>query len=463
MSNGEVASMIASPAVPPTLKTKLAVIALVPALLLLDLGIAVARGWKLCRSDFSVVTAASLILLSLVLTAASRRGRSFLQNHGDSIAYLSMSALGAWLVAEVIVAAYVYFAWGVDPFTSLQPFHTRFPGKRWILTPDSASLPGIFGVSHYTTNSLGLRGPELPPREAAYRILTVGGSTTECLYLDDTETWQHLLMERLNQQRGSRRKVWIASAGISGYPTVNHLRFIGESPIVKKVDALVFLIGANDFNQFLRGKLQDGVFRPEETSPPVAVRPIWRCSPILLMVYTRWQRRTAAIAEDFQGKNIIFRRLKRQSATIRSSLPDLDKALRQYESRVEAIVRLARSFELRPVFVTQPTLWDKDLGEHAKSLLWLGDISKHEYLSAEAGRAGIDRHNDALMHVCEKLSVECISTSSMNAQEQYYYDDFHYNEAGAAELARIIADHLISHASADDWAPHVDAPRPPVQ
>jgi lysophospholipase L1-like esterase len=456
MSNGDVRSIIAGSALPPTLRTKLAVIALVPALLLLDLGIAVARGWKLSGSDFSILTAASLILLSLVLTAASSRGRSFLQNHGDSVADWSMSALGAWLAAEIIVAAFVYFTWGVNPFTSLQPLHTRPPGRRWVFTPDSATFPGVFGVSHYTTNSVGLRGPELPPREAAYRILAIGGSTTECVYLDDTETWQHLLMERLNQQRGNRRKVWIASAGISGYPTMYHLRLIGESPIVKKVDALVFLIGANDFNQFLRGNLQDGEFRPKKT-------PIWRYSPILQMVRTQWQRRESAIAEDFQGKNIILRRLKRQSATIRSSLPDLDKALPQYESRVEAIVRLARSFGLRPVFVTQPTLWDKNLGEHAKSLLWLGDISKHEYLSVEAGRAGIDRYNDALMHVCEKLSVECISTSSMNGKEQYYYDDFHYNEAGAAELARIIADHLISRASANDWAPRVDAPQPPVQ
>jgi hypothetical protein len=140
-------------------------------------------------------------------------------------------------------------------------------------------------------------------------------------------------------------------------------------------------------------------------------------------------------------------------------VPGLDEALRQYETRVEAVVRLARSFSLRPIFVTQPTLWDKNLGEHARALLWMGIISEDEYLSVEAGREAIDRYNDVLMRVCETLGAECISTTSMHGQEQYYYDDFHFNEAGAAELARIIAAHLIAHASVDDWAPRVDGPR----
>ena len=141
-------------------------------------------------------------------------------------------------------------------------------------------------------------------------------------------------------------------------------------------------------------------------------------------------------------------------------MPGLDEALRGYETQVDALVHLARSSGLRPIFVTQPTLWNKNLGQHARSLLWLGDISEDEYLSVEAGREAIDRYNDVLMHLCETLGAECINTTSMHGQEQYYYDDFHFNEAGAAELARIIAAHLIAHASVDDWAPCVDGPRP---
>ena len=188
------------------------------------------------------------------------------------LVHVGLSAVVAWIAAEVIVAGYLYYGSGVNPFTSAPPFHTRPAGRHVTFLPAKESFPGIVGVSRYTTNSQGLRGPEFPPRDAAYRILTIGGSTTECIYLDDTETWQHLLMQRLNQQ-GHRQPVWIGSAGISGFPTLNHLRFVTESPLMQQVDALIFLIGANDFNQFLRGNLRDNVFhRTEETK----IQPIWR-------------------------------------------------------------------------------------------------------------------------------------------------------------------------------------------
>src|SRR5207248_5201384 len=128
------------------------------------------------------------------------------------------------------------------------------------------------------------------------------------------------------------------------------------------------LIGANDFSQFLRGNLRDGLFRSKEMTNEPEAQPTWRHSPILGMVRDRWQRRRSAIhAEDSVGSNILRRRLKRQSARIRNSVPGLDEALRGYETQVDALVHLARSSGLRPIFVTQPTLWNKNLGQHARS------------------------------------------------------------------------------------------------
>jgi lysophospholipase L1-like esterase len=417
---------------------------------LLDLGVAIARGAWLGRLDFVIIATAGMVLLSLTLAAAFRRGRLFLQNHGASLAYVSISALGAWIAAEVIVACFLYYVSGVNPFTSEPPFHTRPAGQHLVFPANEAVFPGISRASYYRTNSLGLRGPEFPPRNTSYRILTVGGSTTECTRLDDSETWQHLLMQRLARKNG-RRNVWVGSAGISGYLTVNHLPFVAQSPLMKQVDAILFLIGANDFSAFLRGSLRNGVMHVETR---LRLQPFWRFSPIFGMVRSRWQRREGAIeAEDFTGRNVPRRRMKRQGSRIVDSLAGLDEALQQYERRVETLVNLARGHGLRPILLTQPTLWDANLSPRGRALLWFGDISENEYLSVEAGRAGIEKYNDVLLSVCGRMGVECISTSSMNGQEQYYYDDFHFNEAGAAELARIVADYLVSRASVDDWAP----------
>ena len=73
---------------------------------------------------------------------------------------------------------------------------------RWF-QPLPDIMPGIKGPAHVTTNSLGLRGRELDttaPQE--FRILAIGGSTTECLYLDDAATWPALVEQILTRRRG---------------------------------------------------------------------------------------------------------------------------------------------------------------------------------------------------------------------------------------------------------------------
>ena len=70
------------------------------------------------------------------------------------------------------------------------------PGLQKIFHPSPDIMPGISGISHFTINKFGLRGDVFT--EGTYRILAVGGSTTESLYLDDTEAWPYLVQEILN-------------------------------------------------------------------------------------------------------------------------------------------------------------------------------------------------------------------------------------------------------------------------
>ena len=52
------------------------------------------------------------------------------------------------------------------------------------------------------------------PLRINYRILTLGGSSTECLVLDQTEAWPQLLQDRLNET--NKYQVWVGNAGQSG-------------------------------------------------------------------------------------------------------------------------------------------------------------------------------------------------------------------------------------------------------
>src|SRR5216117_3122803 len=51
------------------------------------------------------------------------------------------------------------------------------------------AMPGIDGTIEFTVNSLGLRGPEVDLDKVELRILCVGGSTTESLFVTDKLSW----------------------------------------------------------------------------------------------------------------------------------------------------------------------------------------------------------------------------------------------------------------------------------
>ena len=87
--------------------------------------------------------------------------------------------------------------------------------------PTDEITPGITGTSKFTSNSFGARGPEL--KGERIRILTIGGSTTACTVLDDTESWPQLLMDHLNADAGDDKFCWVTNSGVDGHNSDHHL------------------------------------------------------------------------------------------------------------------------------------------------------------------------------------------------------------------------------------------------
>ena len=112
-----------------------------------------------------------------------------------------------------------------------------------------ANLVGVSPEGRFSTNSLGIRGPEFSPADT-YRILCVGGSTTECLYLDDAKTWPAVLMQILNDPEPG---IWVGNVGRSGTTAPQHALLLSQLPEARQVDCWVVLCGINDMGQQFNG------------------------------------------------------------------------------------------------------------------------------------------------------------------------------------------------------------------
>ncbi|MFQ5845137.1 MAG: SGNH/GDSL hydrolase family protein, partial [Planctomycetota bacterium] len=305
-----------------------------------------------------------------------------------------------------------------------------------VFRPRTDLLPGIAGDTVITTNSLGVRGPELPETPDAYRILCIGGSSTECLYLDDAETWPHLLMERL--AGSGARPVWVGNAGIGGYSTRHHLPFVAASELMDRIDCLVVQVGLNDFGRFTSGM-------DERYDAALSPKPLWYRSRICSFGRALWTRWKALEVEDQAGTGYARRRRRRRQAVVHDGLPDLRPGLESYERRIRAMIARCREWGVRIVFTSQPVLWREDLPESAQRLLWCGWLKDGRYVTVRRLREGMDRYNALTRSVCEETGAGFIDLSPLDGRLDLFYDDCHFNEPGAREVARLVADWFADH------------------
>lgn len=404
----------------------LAVLLTWPVLLLLDTGVALARGWQ-ARSSFPGALGAlcGAAILGTVALAASAGGRRLLARQGAAMVVV-VASLSFGGVAGESLCLLTGACGGRDSHLRPANIYRVFrPNPRWML--------GIQDPSRYTTNALGIRGSALPA--GGVKVLCVGGSTTECIYLDDAETWPYLLGETLS---GAGQNVWVGNAGISGYSTVEHLDFLHRSQVLESVDTVILLIGINDFIRSLNGSLESGP------------RPLWRrtvlAGALLNLHRQAFLREVFRLGvEDNGGANLRMRRRARQRGEWVGDLPPLDRGLREYQERIVSLVKVCRRRELRCVFLTQPTLWRKDLGPQARASLWMGWDERGRYFDPGKLRQGLDRYNATLLNACAGLDLECVDLGPLSGQEDLFYDDCHFTEIGSRVVARMLGDYLLAH------------------
>ena len=378
--------------------------------------------------------------------------------------YKPLVAVYASIIALLIIEMFLQ----VGPGSTAQP--ALWPeGRDAILAPEPDLLPGVEGNINFTGNDVGLRGPPFPDDTSVFRIVTIGGSTTENLYLDDLEEWPHLIMERLNQSQ-QEIEVWVGNGGQSGRNAVDHLTLLEVLPVIQEADLLIFLVGLNDmvptisFNgaptqEFLESntaKFRQQVIRGGGRT--YASRPYFKHSELYKLVRQSALPALAQVAPSAvlgqlgvgPGSYINDMRQQRADGSV-ATLPDLELGLTEYRARIRAIASECRSRYARCVFVTQPSMWRSDLTPQEEALLWsgwVGGVSGSEgYLSVDDLARAMQTYNRTLLDVCREDSLECFDLApSVPKNIDAFLDDVHFNESGARIVAELLTDYILANA-----------------
>ncbi|HVN81607.1 MAG TPA: GDSL-type esterase/lipase family protein, partial [Terriglobia bacterium] len=344
-------------------------------------------------------------------------------------------------------------------------FYIWPPHMYAVFDPIRSLYVGISRRARFIVNSDGFRGDERSPNDHI-RLLTIGGSSTECSMLDQTETWPYLLQKELSMQMAAR--VWVGNAGRSGDTSRNHVVAMKYLPLEGlKIDLVILLPGINDLSKRLSRDTQydpsymdrpgteeeliaqtfQGSFRIDPNDPFYKRTAIWQTLMRLRPILRRGH------VQDKVGRNLSVWRSHRQGASeYRNELPDLASALDEYSSNISRIIDLGRRHRVQIVFMTQPYLWRSNLAADENALLWFGGVGdfqqfEHQpYYTVRALIRGMDMYNDRLKQVCRQQEVPCFDLASLiPSNTTAFYDDVHFNEGGARQVAHHVANYLVSH------------------
>lgn len=331
------------------------------------------------------------------------------------------------------------------------------PNYRVTFDPMPGAMPGISGESRFIINSVGIRGDEFSENQQ-YRILTMGGSTTECLYLDEEEAWPHLLQEQLNSL--NYYKVWVGNIGKSALGTPDHILHMKYLlPQYPRIDAIILLIGAAEFKP--ASAYSDPLEHAFAIYPQYEIFPkdtaLWRLGRQVRNIIVNVHSVQVTKVIEQAGKPYILKREQRANAEKIDEMPDLSQYLDVYGRNLNMIIDMARERSIRLICVTQPSIYKENMSEQEKALIWAGtvDESGTKYYSVSVLIDRMNRINDETVAICQSQGVEYIDLSNILPKDTtVFYDDFHFNENGA----RLVSQAIFMYLSTTEPFPHSASP-----
>ncbi len=319
-----------------------------------------------------------------------------------------------------------------------------------IFRPDPKILSGLGQQVRFTTNEFGFRTPRLvsvEKGESETRVFAVGGSTTECLYLDDEDAWPEVLQRRLGAELA---RLDVINVGHSGDGTREHIALLAQRVVPFEPDVVLFLVGINDLNlQFapdysiLRTGSRSHLEIPE---PGLGMLLKSRLADLSHLARAAvWARRR--FVHEARGGNPIQDEYggwvdKKREDWRALPLVQLDPVRfpgPEYEQNLRTLIGITRANGAEPVLLTQPVIWGAEPGEW-EDRLWAARTRDARLSHAQAWEI-LERFNEVTRRVAREVDVLLVDLARIVPKDpELFYDDDHLTIAGARVVGEAVAD-----------------------
>lgn len=379
-------------------------------------------------------------MISKSLITSQTRARSSFRNAILAIFMASGAFLLTLICAEAYLRAYAPVPDPYETYKRNQLNHyirSTFPKNFKMYTIAEPGLPGLSGRNLFSTNNVGFRGDHLamPKPTKEYRVFLVGGSSSECFYLDDAQSINQVLQEAMQKKQIEEKVVKVYNAGRSGEALDDHVSMIAHRIIHMQPDVIIVFAGINDLTKAIFNF--DYLHFDTETSARFSTETLLRFLATEFQIPRRFYSFATRIGSTeertlleriTQTSNYRTRVQLANSAVPTDEKPRVD--LDPFERNLNTIIGIAEANNVKLILMTQPSSWSGG-DPVSRSWQWMRYRGRFAYSEKQMNMA-LEAYNDVTRQVAKSKRVSLYDIARVIPKtSKFFYDDVHFNVSGA--------------------------------
>jgi lysophospholipase L1-like esterase len=273
-------------------------------------------------------------------------------------------------------------------------------------------------------------------------IVFLGGSTTQCTFVDEKNRFPYLVGRLLETELG---RVNSYNGGMSGNHSLHSINTLVNKVLPLEPDVVVLMHNINDIGILLyegsywNDHWNRGMIAPFPSSPPPSVKRIVRevKNYFVPNMYARFSellnKPSRRIGEE-----------RDEWEAIRGKKLNIDEAFltKSFADNLRMFISLCRIKNITPVLMTQHNRLKENPDENIRNML--RKLETDFGIAYEDYRDIYTAFNETIRRVGEETGVPVIDLAATVPQEkEYMYDGIHLNDNGSRFVAGVIAGELL--------------------
>ena len=300
----------------------------------------------------------------------------------------------------------------------------------------------------FRTDSNGFLLPNNNHSNPDHKIVFIGGSTTECIYVNENNRFPYLVGQLLEKK--TNKLINTYNSGKSGNSTVHSLDVLLNKIIPIEPDMVVIMHAINDYallcydhTYWPVGTTRSTIITIKDYLPKIKKETFaWHLKGLFRSIYPNIYYRIFLVKERILNPPKPKKPYD-EWADRRHMVKDRDFNFMQKEFKwaLQTLVTISKTREVLPVLMTQANRFtdnpDKFILKSMNPLLSGG-------ITYETFKKEYDTFNEIIREVAKANEIPLIDLAKLVPQDKkYMYDSIHYNDMGSKFVANIISEQLI--------------------